>query len=91
MKEIKNISTSDRWKDWYQGYGEEIAKLYPDYQITVDGGPYRWSYELKYEIDTENKTLMLDFYLPLYINWKECKKWLINELEEKYGIKAIKK
>ena len=89
MKEIKNISTSDNWKDWYQSRGEEIAKLYPDFEITVDGGPFRF-YELTYAIDTENKTLELNFYLPFHINWKECKKWLINELKEKYGIKAIK-
>lgn len=89
MKEIKNISTCDSLKDCYQGYGEEIAKLYPDYQITVDGGPFRF-YDIKYKIDTKNKTLELNFYLPFYIDWKECKKWLINELKEKYGIKTIK-
>lgn len=87
MKKVKNISNCGHWKDIYQIYAEEVSKLYPDYDIIVDGGSYRF-YDVKMEVNTENKVIGLDFYLPLYINWPELKKWIINEMVEKYGVKA---
>ncbi len=89
MKKVKNISKSANYKDWYQSYGEEIAKMYPDYEITVDGGSYR-GYDMSYKLDLVKKTLELDFYLPFYIDFKDCKHFLINDLKELYGINPVK-
>lgn len=86
MKKVNNTSTCTHYKEVYQDWGEQVAKLYPDYEIIVNGGSFR-GYDMKYELDTEKKTMKLDFYLPLYVDWRACKKWLVNELQEKYGVR----
>ena len=78
MDNIKNISTAKSGEQYY-GIAAEIAKKYPDYAIEVDGGPYR-NYCVRYEIDRENKTIKLDYYIPMHINTKVCNRWVLSEI-----------
>ena len=41
--------------------GEKMAKAFPEYEIWVTGGPYRF-YDVKYQVDAKAKIISLDFY-----------------------------
>lgn len=75
---ITNISTAKSGEQYY-GIAAEIAKKYPDYAIEVDGGPFR-NYCVSYEIDRDNKTIKLDYYIPMHINTKVCNRWVLSEI-----------
>ena len=58
--------------DWYIPLGERIQERFPDYTVIVSGGPYR-GYDVSIdEVDTVNKVIRVDFYLPLYIDRDGC-------------------
>lgn len=76
---ITNISTN-RNKDTYTDYAKRIAKHFPEYNFIVDGGSFRF-HDCAFVIDKENKTIRLDFYLPLYIHHEKCIKWAIKEIK----------
>ena len=81
MGKITNISTSaDR--EWYTTYAERVAREFPEYDIIVNGGAWRTN-EVSCSVDTEMKTIELDFYLPRYIDFDACfeyiKSYVINE------------
>ena len=86
MKKVINISNCESWKDVYQIWGEEIAKNYPEYQVTVDGGSFR-GYDVLLEVNLESKTIKLDYYLPMYISSKETQSWVVKEIGDyiEYG------
>ena len=83
MKQVINNSTNEHFKGYYQKLAERVAKEFPDYQVSVDGGGYRF-HDVQYKINTTEKTIELDFYMPLYIDGDECVKWVIDEIREKY-------
>ena len=77
-KNVTNISTT-RSKDAYDNVANSIADKYSDYSIVVDGGSYRF-YNVSFEIDHQAKTIKLDYYLPMYTNFKGCNKWVLSEI-----------
>ena len=80
MGNIKNISTA-KSREEYTALAAVIAKKYPDYDIVVNGGAYRF-YCVSYEVDKDNKTITLDYYIPRHINTKVCNRWVISEIEK---------
>lgn len=59
-------------KELYIPLGKRIQERFPNYTVFVSGGPYR-PYDVKVdEIDTVNKVIRVDFYLPLYIDRDDC-------------------
>ena len=75
---IKNISTTQS-RSSYNEVANRIASKYPDYSVIVDGGSYR-CYEVKYEVDHNEKTIKLDYYLPLYTDFHKCNDWVLSEI-----------
>jgi hypothetical protein len=78
MKKITNISTAKSKKAYFQ-LAKGIAKKYPDYSITVDGGAYR-CYCVKFDVDHQSKTINLDYYIPDHINTEKCNEWVLSEI-----------
>lgn len=77
-RNLKNISNCVS-KSAYDEVANIIAKKYADYSIIVDGGPYR-GYNVKYEVNHEDKTIKLDYYLPFYTNFSNCNEWVLSEI-----------
>ena len=59
-------------KDWYIPLGEKIQRKFPNYIVIVSGGPYRFHDVSVEEVDTVNKVIRVDFYLPTYIDCDDC-------------------
>lgn len=71
MGTITNISVSCGNKSFYTMYAERIAREFPDYDIVVDGGAWRF-YDSCCTVDVKDKVIILDFYLPNHIDFEKC-------------------
>ena len=80
MKKVINVSESNAWKDYYQKMGEQIAEKFPDFQVIVDGGSFR-CYDVRLEVNLEERTIKVDYYLPLYLDSK-LQTWIENEVRD---------
>ena len=71
MGTITNISMSYGNKCFYTTYAERVAAEFPDYDIVVDGGAWRY-YNCCCDVDVQSKIIVLDFYLPYHIDFEKC-------------------
>ena len=82
MKVINKSKSS--YSSWYESYAQVVADEFPDYQVVVDGGSWRY-YDCWFEVDITNKIINLDFYLPKYINTENCISCLIRDIGKTIG------